>query len=118
MPSFVAIMKWDAENRVGKSMPFSTRVEADAHIAAHIGAFPDAFVAVDPPAQVSDLLVDPVTKIVSLSVLPPPPPPTKTAILDQTMSTDEPYRGLLRAFAKQQGLTEAAMRALVEAEMA
>ena len=117
MSSFLAIMKWDGSNRIEKSMPFRTQREVDDHIATHLGRFPDAFVAVDPPGQVSDLLVDPVAKTVSLSVLPLPSPPTNAVILDETMRRDAAYRGLLRTVATQQGITEAAMRTLVEAAM-
>jgi hypothetical protein len=48
MPNFTAIMKLDpSDNRVLKYMPFPTRELADAHVAAHIGNYPNAFVQED-----------------------------------------------------------------------
>ena len=67
MPIFIAIMKLDPlDNRVAKSMPCETRAEADAHVATHIGNYPDAFVHEDaddePTVDVASWRFDPSTK--------------------------------------------------------
>ena len=67
MPRFTAIMKLDpSDNRVAKYCAHPTKEEADAHIAAHIGNYPDAFVHEDaddvPTIDVSTWRFDPSTK--------------------------------------------------------
>lgn len=47
MKSFIAVMKSTA-GKLDKYQDFDTQAEADAHVAAHIGNFPNAFVAPDP----------------------------------------------------------------------
>jgi len=75
MPNFFVITKWHATTfRVEKSNPFPIQELADEFIEENIGKFPDAFIVVDPPGQASDLIVDPVTKTVTLDILPPVKP--------------------------------------------
>jgi hypothetical protein len=67
MPRFTAIMKLDpSDNRVAKYCAHPTKEEADAHIAAHIGNYPDAFVHEDaddvPTIDVATWRFDPSTK--------------------------------------------------------
>ncbi len=97
MPSFVAIMKWDIGFRVEKSMSFDTQAEADAHVAAHLGTHPDAFVVVDPPGQASDLIADPVAKTVTLDILTPPPPPTNEEVYDIVIQNQKVLKAVVLA---------------------
>jgi hypothetical protein len=48
MPRYMCVMKLDpSDNRVAKYCEHPTLVEADAHVAAHLDTYPDAFVHVD-----------------------------------------------------------------------
>lgn len=72
MVNFAAIVKWDAEFRVSKSMLFDNQADAGAHIASVIGAFPEAF-ATDATAvagQPSEWIADPVAETVSFKAGP------------------------------------------------
>jgi hypothetical protein len=67
MPRFMCVMKLDpADNRVTKYCEHPTKAEADAHVAAHIGNYPDAFVHEDgdaePTVDISAWRFDPVSK--------------------------------------------------------
>ena len=117
MASFIAIMKWDAGFRVEKTASFRIESDANDHVRSNLARFPDAFVVQDPPGQASDLIANPVAKTVTLSPLPAPTPPTNAELLDRKMNGDKAFRGLLRVVGNQHAITEAAMRALVEAEM-
>lgn len=117
MSNYVAIMKWDVDNRVSKYMIFDVQENADNFVTDNISGSPQAFVVIDPPADPNELKADPDAKTVSFFAKPDPPTKSKTVRLDEVMTRDETYKGLLLAIAKQQGLTEAAMRVLVEAEM-
>ena len=67
MPRYMCVMKLDpSDNRVAKYCEHPTKAEADAHVAAHIGNYPDAFVHEDgdaePTVDISAWRFDPVSK--------------------------------------------------------
>ena len=67
MPRYICVMKLDpSDNRVAKYCEHPTKEEADAHVAAHIGNYPDAFVHEDsdeePIVDVAAWRFDPVSK--------------------------------------------------------
>jgi len=67
MPRFMCVMELDpSDNRVTKYCECPTKVEADAHVAAHIENYPDAFVHEDvdnePTLDVAFWRFDPVSK--------------------------------------------------------
>jgi len=78
MKPFVAIMAWDGDNRTAKYLDFNTLAEAEAHVAAFIGRFPNAFATDTPAGGPRDWVVS--GKTLSSQPLPPAPvrpdPPT------------------------------------------
>lgn len=67
-------------------MESAKRTEATRHIDRMKSKFPDAFTASRPAGDVSDWLVDPVAK--ALSILPlsiPPAPPTDSEVVTQAL---------------------------------
>jgi hypothetical protein len=67
MPRYMCVMKLDpSDNRVAKYCEHTTKAKADAHVAAHIGNYPDAFVYEDsdaePVVDVAAWRFDPVSK--------------------------------------------------------
>ena len=67
MARYICVMKLDpSDNRVAKYCEYQTKTEADAHVAFHIGAYPDAFVHEDADGEavvdVGAWRVDPSTK--------------------------------------------------------
>ncbi len=74
MKAFLAIVRWEPDNRGVKYIDFDTQAEADAHIAAVASRFPLGFVAPYPGGVSEDWLVDPATNTVSMTPLPAPPP--------------------------------------------
>jgi len=66
MPRYMCVMKLASDNRVAKYCEYPTKVEADAHVAAHIENYPDAFVHEDvdnePTLDVAFWRFDPVSK--------------------------------------------------------
>ena len=77
--TYSAIMAWTAENRVAKLADFGTQAEAQAHITAFAGAYPNAFAVETPAAPVDHWLIDPAAKTVSVA----PPAPPRDAINDE-----------------------------------
>ena len=78
MPRFMCVMKLDpSDNRVTKYCEHPTKAEADAHVANHIGNYPDAFVHEDSDAEpivdVAAWRFDPATKAVLDRVTRPTP---------------------------------------------
>lgn len=62
---FVAIMKYNTENRVEKYKLFENLQGAQDHVLGFLGSFPDAFAAQMPEGPVSEWLVDPDAETVS-----------------------------------------------------
>lgn len=59
MEDFIAVVAWNGSNRITKFMDFNTQPEAAAHVAAHAGKYPAAFVAARPEqGGYRDWLVD------------------------------------------------------------
>ena len=71
---FIAVMSYDGSNRVEKYGRFGTQAAADAHVAAFIGQYTDAFVTSDPGSSADEWLVDPVAHTISISATPVVPP--------------------------------------------
>ena len=72
--TYTAIMRVAGDNRVAMYQPYGTLAEAEAHIAAHIADYPDAFVVQSPQGDPADWVVDPVAKTAAY-VAPPVPVP-------------------------------------------
>ena len=72
----LAIMSWTASNRVAKYQPCVDLAAAQAHVAAYVARFPNAFAIADPGGGSADWLVDPVARTVTVS----PPPLTKEQV--------------------------------------
>ena len=51
MPRYICVMKLDADNRVSKFSEQVSKEAADAHVADHVGSYPDAFVYEDSDAS-------------------------------------------------------------------
>ena len=89
MTNFTAIMKLDPlDNRVAKYMAFKTRAEADAHVAAHIGNYPDAFVNEDEYAgyetDPATWVIDPATNAITERSRRPKPMRDWTRVMEAT----------------------------------
>jgi len=101
---FLAIMSWDGENRITKYLPFPTEAEADAHIAAHVGQYPNAFSAVvptTPEGKLRDYVVDEAAGTVAYTPEPGPPPPTDDERIDEAFNqASDKNVVLLKAFRK------------------
>ena len=69
----VAVVDWGVNNRIVKFQEYKTVTEAQAHIARVIGKYPQAFSAPNPGGQFVSWLVNPATKTLLFSPIPPPP---------------------------------------------
>jgi len=99
---FMAVMAWDGDNRITKYLPFDTETEADAHIAAHIGNYPNAFTVVVPTSPEGgprDYVLDPVAETATYSPI-VVPPPTDDERIDSAFPTNDKNTVLLKAFRK------------------
>jgi len=54
---YVAVLDYDLDNRVTKFSEFATEAEADAHVAAFIGSYSNAFTSLDPGGGAASWLV-------------------------------------------------------------
>ena len=71
--SYLAIVRWDQSNRVGKFQEYKTLLGAHEHINRIVGDYPDAFAVENPGGLFVDWVVDPANQTVSFSPLPPSP---------------------------------------------
>ena len=74
---WIAVMAYDADNRITKYQPLSTLAAADAHVAKFIEIYPDAFSAESPGGSAGEWLVDPVAHTLANS---PRPSPVKSVL--------------------------------------
>ena len=113
----LAIMKCGPTSRVEKYQNYSTKAEADAHVARVTSRFPSAYTASHPGGNFAAWLCDPVTKTVVLS--PPPVPPVQTDAdkAAARIAADAPLRGLVKALAKKLNLTEQQLIDAIKAEL-
>lgn len=72
---FIAILAVDGDNRVAKYQEFDTLAEAEAHVAAVLADYPDAFAAPAPAAHFFTWRVNMVAKAITVD-----PRPTKTDV--------------------------------------
>ena len=93
--TFIAIMEARPDNRIGVHAELPSEADADAHIAAHIGTYPDAFSVDSSVGDHRDFLVDMANKSVSVV---PHPPPDFNAIDQATVDAMLLNSGVMRAF--------------------
>lgn len=78
----LAVVAWDADNRVAKYQDYATKTDAAAHVARVSDIYPNAFVAPDPGGGFEDWRIDPVAKTLSVDPAPKPPrPPADMEVL-------------------------------------
>ena len=93
---FVAIMDATQDNRIAKRADFSIEVEADAHVVAFIGPYPDAFVMPTPVEPEEHWLLDMTAKTIAIV-----PPTLDFSAIDQaTVDRLLLESGVMRALAK------------------
>ena len=95
--AFLSIVAWTGANRVAKYLDHETEAQAQAHVAFVLPKFPDAFVASRPASGPRDWLIDPVTKTLSVDIVPPVPPPTKEEIYNQVIKSQLVLKGYILA---------------------
>lgn len=104
---FIAVVEWDAEERVTKYQDFKSEQDARDMVAGTIQRYPEAFVAPAPKggprdwkvsngALVSDAIVD-------------PKPPTGAEKAEAQMTTDHFIRGWVKRQALKEGKTPRAI---------
>ena len=93
--TYLAIVDWDADNRVEKYQDYLTEAEAAAHVGRVAGSFPDAFTALDPGGSFRNWLVDPVAKTVVID-----PSPQVISELKRTMADAFITEGVTRITAE------------------
>jgi hypothetical protein len=98
MNNFIAVMKWDGENRVAKYMDFASESDAQAHIDRYTADYPDAFIAPKAGDISSYWLVDFINKSISLNIPPPKPPPTDEERIDAAFPQTDVARVIFEVF--------------------
>ncbi len=89
---FIAIMKATPDGRVAKYGDFSTEAEADAHVAAFLGDYPDAFTVPEPGEPFSHWRIDMAAKTL---VIDPPTPTLEPTATGAQMIDEAKSRGKL-----------------------
>lgn len=93
MKSHIAVMQATADNRVAKYQDFDTKPVAQAHVAAHLANYPNAFVAPKPNDTFSSWLIDPGAKTLSID-FPVIVPPTNEERIDAAFPQTDTARVL------------------------
>jgi hypothetical protein len=78
--AFLAIMEATEDGRVAKHWAFPTEAEADAHVAAFLDRFPDAFTAPEPAAPFSHWRINTAAQAVTIDPPAPPVPANATKL--------------------------------------
>ena len=123
--TYLAIMRWNAQNRVEKFQEFPTLAEAQ-EFAAKGGTLPGtvamAFAVLNPGGSTADLLCDPVAKTVTISLIPPTKEQVNTPIRAQIVAkerlTDRRVREMVLRWAKAALPADDADRVALEAREA
>ncbi len=95
--AFVAIMAASPDGRIAKYQDFLTEPEAEAHVAAFLGTYPDAFVVPQPSEELSNWLIDMTAKTL---VIDPPPPFDFDAVDQAAVDALLLDSGVIRALAQ------------------
>lgn len=115
---FIAVVKWDAENRVIKHWEFDNEQDVNDFITdLDPEKFPDAFGDVAPQGGRRDWLVDLVTKTLSYDPIPEPAGPTNGEIYDDVLQNQKVLKAIALVCAEQFGMTPAQMKTAVKSKM-